>query len=183
MDFTDINDAYAVRVNPLGATPVGDSASGSPVAAVSPTGPAPPAVQTSPESVVILPPISSAPSTVPVYPETVVTNALQAQQASSAHGQYAGSQPAYIEAAQMNPPVVDLEPGYFERMGLRRRDLMKLVVLAVMVTLGVSLHWVGSHYVCEWIESSDFDPRQRLAIRLAYPAGVAFLLWNLKAFQ
>lgn len=179
MDLTDINDAYAVRVNPVGANPMGDVSS-TPISAIPP----PPAMQSNPDPVVILPPISSPPAvTTPVYPETVVTNALSAQQASSTHGQYAGPQAAFVDAAQLAPPMADAEPGYFEKMGLRRRDVMKMVVLAVMVTLGISLHWVGSHYITEWIESSDFDAKQRLAIRVAYPAIVVFVLWNLKAFQ
>lgn len=180
MDLTDINDAYATRINPLGANPIGDVSS-TPISALPP----PPAVQSNPEPVVILPPISSNPTaTTPVYPETVVGNALKAQQASSAHGQYSGGQAPYVDASQLAPPpLVDSEPGYFERMGMRRRDLMKLVICAVMVTLGISLHWVGSHYINEWIESSDFDAKQRLAIRVAYPAIIVFVLWNLKAFQ
>ena len=175
MDLTDINDAYAVRVNPLGANPVGDLST--PV-------PPPPAMTTNADPVVILPPISTTPvATNPVYPETVVSNALRTQQASAAHGAYAGSSAPYVDATQLTPPMVDAEPGYFEKMGLRRRDVMKLVVLAVMVTLGISLHWLGSHYVGEWIESSDFDAKQRLAIRVAYPALIVFVLWNLKALQ
>lgn len=179
MDLTDINDAYAVRVNPLGANPVGDIST--PISAIPP----PPAMSTNTDPVVILPPVSSPPlSTNPVYPETVVSDALRAQQASSTHGAYAGASAPYVDAAQLSPPqLVDAEPGYFERMGLRRREVVKLLVLAVMVTLGISLHWVGSHYIAEWIESSDFDAKQRLAIRVSYPAIIIFVIWNLKAFQ
>lgn len=179
MDLTDINDAYAMRVNPLGANAIGDVSSTT-ISAIPP----PPAMQSNTEPVVILPPISSNPTaTTPVYPETVVSNALKTQQASSTHGQYIEKQAPYVDASQLAPPLVDSEPGYFERMGWRRRDVMKLIVLAVMVTLGISLHWVGSHYITEWIESSDFDAKQRLAIRAAYPAIIIFVLWNLKAFQ
>lgn len=179
MDLTDINDAYAMRVNPMGATPVGGDTS-TPLSSIPP----PPAMTTNTDPVVFLPPISNNPvSTNPVYPESVVSNALRSQQASSTHGSYSGSSAPYVDASSLAPPPADDEPGYFERMGLRRRDVMKLVVLSVMVALGISIHWVGSHYITEWIESSDFDAKQRLAIRISYPAIIVFAIWNLKAFQ
>jgi hypothetical protein len=172
MDFTDINDAYAVRINPVGVPPMGGDI------------PPPPAISQNTDPVVILPPMThAASSTNPVYPESVVSNAMRAQQASASHAPVAVVPAPFVDASQLVPPMVESDLGYFERMGLRRRDLMKMVILSVMVTLGISLHWFGSHYVSEWIESSDFNAKQRFAIRAAYPALVFFLLWNLKAFQ
>lgn len=177
MDFTDINDAYASQINPLGANSVGMDRQPQQMMA-----PPPPAVQSN-EPVVILPPMKLNPSTTPVYPETVVTDAMKAQQASASHGAYTPQTVPYIDAGSLQPPIADAEPGYFERLGLRKRDVFKLVVLAFMVTLGISVHWISSHYVNEWLESSDFDYKQRLAIRMAYPAAILFVIWNLKAYQ
>eukprot|EP00873_Tetraselmis_striata_P033777 jgi/Tetstr1/454041/TSEL_040960.t1 len=175
MEYTSITEAYVRDGSVPGANPVGGSPAASPLS--------PPAMQKNADIVSILPSMGSTPLPPHTQPETFVTNALRAQQASAAHGPYTPTPPAYIDAAQLEPPEAHGEPGYFERLGMRRRDVMKLVVCAVMITLGLSLHWVGNHYVTEWIESSDFDGKQRLAIRLAYPAAVVFVMWNLKAFQ
>lgn len=174
LSFTDFDDAYATRINPIGASPVG----GGPGSGTLP----PPAVQSNPNPVVVMPSMTVGSSTVPVYPSSVPTGPVGAKPASASHGVYSPAHSPYIDSASLAPPA-DTEPGYFERMGMRRKDMVKLLVLAMMVALGISMHWVASHYVTEWMESSDFDAKQRLAIRLAYPAAIGFVLWNIKAFQ
>lgn len=81
------------------------------------------------------------------------------------------------------PPLVPASPGYFERLGARKKDVVKYVVLGLMVTLGLSLHWLVSHYMTVWIENSDFEGKHELFARCVYPLGVVLLLWNFKAFQ
>lgn len=172
--ITDIDAAYAVQVNPANAA----AASSTPVSGLL----QPPAIQ-SPEPVVILPPMSSSPTTTPTYPESVVMDATRAQQASSQHRVYKEAAAPYVASQELEPPVLQDDPGYLERLGLRSRDVVRLIVLAFMVALGISIHWVGSHYITEWLDSSDFNAKQRLAIRLLYPGAIVFVLWNIKAFQ
>lgn len=178
MEFTDINDAFSIRVNPLGANAVGaGSSSSTPLGNIPP----PPQMNTN-EQVVVLPSMSQTPSPSGVYPDTVVPDPSRTQRASAQHSAYAPSAYPFIDAGSLAPPTVG-EPGYLERMGARRKDLVKLFILSLMIALGISVHWLGSHYVAEFIDSSDFTARQRLAIRIAYPAAIAFVIWNLKAFQ
>jgi hypothetical protein len=80
-------------------------------------------------------------------------------------------------------PPSPYAPGYFQRLSIRSRDVYKLVLLSLMVTLGISLHWFVTHYVTTWLEDSDLTERQGLLVRLLYPAVVLFVLWNVKAFQ
>jgi hypothetical protein len=170
--LTDINDAYAVQINPVGANQLGPA-----------NGliPPPPAVQNF-DPVVILSPMSSTPTTTPIYPESMMVDATRAQQAAANHGVYAPRPAPYIESTKLDSPAIE-EPGYIERLGLRSRDVVRLIVLAFMIALGISIHWVGSHYITEWLESSDFNARQRLAVRLSYPIMIVVVMWNIKAFQ
>jgi hypothetical protein len=176
MEYTDINDAFSVRINPLGANSVGSTPMG--------TIPRPPAINSNTDPVVILPQMTNSPITSPVYPESIMSDPSKAQRASAQHALYSPSGFPFVDAGSLHPPVIaDREPGYIELMGSRKKDVMKLFILALMVTLGISIHWLGSHYIAEFIETSDFTPRQRLAIRISYPAAIVFVLWNLKALQ
>lgn len=74
-------------------------------------------------------------------------------------------------------------PGYLERMGLERREVVKLLTLALMITLGLSMHWVLSYYCEAWVGGSDFTERQEFFARVVYPLGVLFVLWNIKALM
>nr|WRJ69664.1 hypothetical protein TetV2_00215 [Oceanusvirus sp.] len=176
MEFlTDINDAYAVQINPVGANQMGGMGMND--------GMIPPPAMQKNDPVVILPPMSSSQTTTPTYPESVVVDASRAQQAAANHGPYAPKPAPYIESTKLDSPTITEEPGYLERLGLRSRDVVRLIVLAFMIALGISIHWVGSHYITEWLESSDFNARQRLAVRLSYPVIIVAVMWNIKAFQ
>jgi hypothetical protein len=73
--------------------------------------------------------------------------------------------------------------GFFDRLGAKRRELVKLLVLALMVTLGIAVHRFCAHYLDEWIGGSDFSDRQEIAVRAVYPVAVALSLWVIKAYQ
>jgi hypothetical protein len=109
--------------------------------------------------------------------EQFVGTAMSSQDASNAAvmpGAFATDKPALF---------VPHTPGYFERLGARRGDIAKMIELALIVTLGLSLHWLVTHYAGVWIEKSDFEAKHELFARCVYPVGVALLLWNVKAFR
>jgi hypothetical protein len=180
MELTDINDAYATRINPVGANNIGGSGGGGSQMLYP---------QSSANEVVIMQQMPSSRTTVPHYPDSVVTDALRTQQAGSNHGVYEKTSAPFIDSTTLYPvqqqtkTVEKHTDGYLDRMGLRRKDVTKLVLLSLMVTFGISLHWFVSQYVGEWIEASDFDDRQLFFVRLMYPALVLFVLWNVKAYQ
>jgi hypothetical protein len=92
------------------------------------------------------------------------------------------SQPLVAPALpEQLPPAAD--PSYFDLLAARRKDVLKLAVLALMVTLGIGIHSLLSHYTKLWIDSGQFSARQEFVARLVYPLGVLFALWNLKALQ
>ena len=74
-------------------------------------------------------------------------------------------------------------PGYFERLGARRKDVVRNIVLALVVALGISLHWVASHYMSEWLEGAGLEGKHEFLARCLYPVGITLLVWNIKALQ
>jgi hypothetical protein len=89
----------------------------------------------------------------------------------------------YYESGQAAPPAPPQPTGYIDALAARRKDILRLSILALMVTLGIGIHGLLSHYVTAWIDSGKFTARQEFFARLIYPAGVLFALWNLKALQ
>lgn len=73
------------------------------------------------------------------------------------------------------------EGGYFDMLGSKKKDMLKLIIIAVMILLAMSIHSFVSFWLKEYIVSSELSFRQELGVRLLYPVLVLFLLWNLKA--
>lgn len=90
---------------------------------------------------------------------------------------------AYQAPAQQAAPAAALpEPGYFELLWARRREIVKLVVLSLVVLLAISSHSTVWHYLQDYVDLQQLEGGKELAVRLAYPAAVLVLLWHFKAF-
>lgn len=171
-----IDDAFATRLNLSGTSPTEETSFDPPP----------------PREAPALPPMSAAPGVYPVYGSGVPTSphdtrpqmadvqfrAYQPQPAPTAPFPMAAA-PAPYEPA---PAAREESPGYFASLWSRRRDAQKLLVLALMVTLGVGLHWLLSHYVAGWVQSCAVSSRQEFLLRAAYPLAVFLLAWNAKTF-
>jgi hypothetical protein len=181
MDYVNIDDAFATRMNLSGVTPTDAD-----MLEVPPPLPPPPAV----------PPMTHVPSTQPVYPSSVPSApVVGSQPANTSLGPYQPT-PAPMSVPVMPQPSVAVpglvgghqviqgfsEPGYFSSLGMKRRDVQKLVILSLMVTLGIALHWVVVNYYDAWLSSWGLTPRQDFLLRVSYPAAIIFVMWNLKAF-
>lgn len=177
--YVNIDDAFANRMDLAGVPPTDAH-----LLTVPPPQPPPP----------VVPPMTYVPNANPAYPPSVpVYPVVESQPASSSMGPY---QPS---PAPMSTPVVAQhpvgqfaggpnliqgfsEPGYFSLLGMKRRDVQKLVVLALMVTLGIAFHWVTVHYYDGWLSSWGLSGRQDFLLRVSYPAAIIFVIWNLKVF-
>ncbi len=173
----DINDAFASRMPLMGAV-------GGPTIEVHhdarPVASQP--VVLSPMNHVPTPHHHPAPPGVPL----ATADPLSApQHASSAHTPFY-PEPApfvYAQPQQAAEPRKAQGDGYLDALAARRKDVLKLTILALMITLGIGLHALLSHYTNAWIEAGQFTAKQEFLARLIYPLGVLFALWNLKALQ
>jgi hypothetical protein len=74
-------------------------------------------------------------------------------------------------------------PSLFESLWAKRRDMLKSVIFALLVLLGIALHTAFDHVLKKYIMENDLTGRQETLARFAYPAGVALLVWLLKVLN
>lgn len=145
--------------------------------------PPPPAMQSKAPQ----PPPQGGPQTQPTRVPTQMGGMTPPpQMAAPAQSQVQGQGGFYTAAgAQRQSAAVVYapeEPGYAAIMWGRRRDVLKLVMLALVVWLALSSHKIAWHYLKEYIETAAPTHLQEVAVRLAYPLAIVAVLWNLKAF-
>lgn len=72
--------------------------------------------------------------------------------------------------------------GYLDKLLAKKRDVMKLLAIAFIVVLGLSIHSVANYYVKKYFEENIVTGGKELVLRLLYPALVLLLLWHIKVF-
>lgn len=203
MEYVNIDDAFATRMTIIGAQSPdnelkqGNNHNGSQSQSqhmyrtnAAPSQPPPPSI----------PPMTYVPNTQPMYPESVPNQSFMGSQSAGANmgpyyptpppmGQYNPPVPPFSSATLAHYPDVSgeniqgfSEPGYFAALGMKRKDIQKLVILSLMVTLGIAFHWVIVNYYDVWLASWGLSGRQEFLLRISYPLAIIFVMWNLKAF-
>lgn len=74
------------------------------------------------------------------------------------------------------------QPSYFDKLFGKKKELYKVLQLSLIITLGLSLHFLMDHYLSRYISDNDMSFERQLILRLLYPAAVLFVLWNLRVF-
>lgn len=75
------------------------------------------------------------------------------------------------------------QPGYIDKMWGKKRDVMKLFMIALVFMSALSLHWVAKHYMNDYLETNVMSQTKELVFRLLYPLSVLFVLWNMRVFS
>ena len=70
---------------------------------------------------------------------------------------------------------------FWDRMMMSRSDLVKLILLAFVVVLGISIEKFGSHYINSYLTDNILSPVQELLVRLSYPLLIFIILWIIKS--
>jgi hypothetical protein len=85
--------------------------------------------------------------------------------------------------AELNKKKKEEEPpSYFDRLFGKKKELLRLLQMALIVTLGISLHFLIDFYIKKYISDNEISFERQLIIRIIYPLAVIFLLWNLRVF-
>lgn len=72
---------------------------------------------------------------------------------------------------------------WYDRCWQKRRDVMKLVVMALVILLALSAHSVAVFYIKMYVEDSSLSAWREFGFRLAYPVGILLILWGIKGSQ
>lgn len=85
--------------------------------------------------------------------------------------------------AQQPNAAVPLPPteSFWERFGSKKWEVIKLVVLALVVLLGIAMDKVATHYLTSYISRAFLTDTQEFLIRLGYPVTIILVLWFIKA--
>ncbi len=73
------------------------------------------------------------------------------------------------------------EYSFWDRMVLSRREILKLVMLALVVVIGISFERIGCHYITNYINSNDLSTIQELLVRFSFPIVIILILWIIKS--
>jgi hypothetical protein len=79
-------------------------------------------------------------------------------------------------------PAADNSPGYFDKLFSKKKELFKILQLALIITLGLSLHYLFDYYLKNYLQDNDMSFERQMLLRFLYPVGILFVLWNLKVF-
>jgi uncharacterized membrane protein YcjF (UPF0283 family) len=65
----------------------------------------------------------------------------------------------------------------------KKKDVMKLIIMAFTVLLGLSLHYLITDLIRNYIASNDLTMNQEFITKFAYPVTIVLIIWTLKVFN
>ena len=66
---------------------------------------------------------------------------------------------------------------------LKKRMYLKLFSLSLTICLGISIHFVLSDLIKNYILNNEFTSSKELLIRMVYPISIFAFMWSLKVFN
>ena len=70
---------------------------------------------------------------------------------------------------------------FFDKMAMKRTDVVKLAVFSLVIVLAISIDRMGTHYLTKYISDNIFTNFQEFMIRLSYPVVVFLVIWIIKS--
>lgn len=77
---------------------------------------------------------------------------------------------------------VSTQPSYIDKLFAKKKELGRILQFALIIVLGMSLHYVIDYYLQNYISNSDLSFERQMFLRFLYPLSIIFILWNLKVF-
>lgn len=93
------------------------------------------------------------------------------------------SQPAAMYAQQGGKPVTVYEDSFLDKLGRKKWEVVKLIVLSLVVLLGISMDKVVNHYLTVYISKSFLTDTQEFLVRIGYPISIVLILWIIKSIM
>lgn len=94
--------------------------------------------------------------------------------------QYAPPNAMYAQQLP-HPPSYGGGDTFWDRIGNKKMEVIKMVLLSFVVVLGLSLDRMAGHYLDDYLSKSILTNVQEFLVRTSYPVGIILLLWILKA--
>lgn len=92
------------------------------------------------------------------------------------------SPPADMYAQQTpQPKIYRGGDSFWDKIGQKKLEVIKMVVLSLVVVLGLSLDRLAGHYMNDYVAKAILTNVQEFMVRVSYPVGVILFLWIMKA--
>lgn len=75
------------------------------------------------------------------------------------------------------------DSGYFSKLFSKKKDILKIIQLSLIITLGICLYYFMDYYINLYINTNDFNSDRQFIIKLLFPVFIIFLIWNLKIYN
>lgn len=82
---------------------------------------------------------------------------------------------------KQEPPRRNISYSFWDRMAIKRPEVIKLGVFALVIVLAISLERIGTHYLTRYLSDNIFTDLQDLMLRFSYPIGIFLLIWIVKS--
>ena len=113
----------------------------------------------------------------PQIPQMPQPQMPQQPQISNPQAIYYQQQPTQPIAKRTRYP----EYSFWDRMVMSRNDVFKLVLLAFVIVLGMSIEKTGSHYITQYLADNVLSPLQEFIVRISFPVVIFIFLWIIKS--
>lgn len=70
---------------------------------------------------------------------------------------------------------------FWDKIGQKKIEVIKMIVLSLVVVLGLSFDRLAGHYMNDYVAKAILTNVQEFMVRVSYPVGVILFLWIMKA--
>lgn len=88
---------------------------------------------------------------------------------------------APIQQTQQNVRNQDTSYSFWDRLIIKRPEVIKLAVFALVFLLALSIEKLISHYLVKYITDNVFTEFQEFMLRLSYPVTIFLFIWIIKS--
>lgn len=127
------------------------------------------------------------PSSMPPAPQAPPAPAVAHPQSTASHERppdisYVPPPAMFASQSEAPAPVYAYQESFWDRMGRKKADLVKVVMISLMILLALSFDFTARHIVTSYLESNILTDLQEFIVRLSYPVLVILAIWVLKAW-
>jgi hypothetical protein len=123
------------------------------------------------------------PQQIGVNPHVVDTNAYGKDTASHAVAPDVVYRPPNEMYAQQlpQPATYKAEAGFWDRIGNKKMEVIKMVILSLIIVLGLSIDRMAGHYLTDYLSKAILTSTQEFMVRISYPVAIVLAIWVIKA--
>lgn len=120
-------------------------------------------------------------------PQPAIQKAAEVPKATASHAMppevsYAPPTAMYAQQGAGSAAGLRSQETFWDRLGQKKWEVMKLVIFGLVVLLGISMDRVANHYLNGYIGRAFLTDMQELIVRLSYPLSIILVLWIIKAW-